>query len=237
MALKGSVLVTEFDWPYWHNLSGEEFASSPSGQIRAARLTAPYTDWPWQMASHWDPFAPQKPDWTAFFSWGTPREILSEFHRVVATTFGQDERLDPLQADALPVETALVPLIDAGWQQRAARGSTTCTSPDGLATVSVDFDASGFGWNIDITAGELYWGARLGLGMPALLVRAAIEAVANPEPVERRRSELAQDVDLHRRVAPARVRASGTDTRAIPPHSRTAEPPVAPVQRPGSRRP
>lgn len=136
------MLVTEFGWHTWRNDLGEEFASNPSHQIRAARLTAPYTDWPWQMAAHWDPFAPAAPDWTAFFSWETPREIVVQFHRAVGAMFADHGRLDDREpAGEARFHSALAVRLAAGWQYRADGDSHTCTSPDGVAKVSFHGDA------------------------------------------------------------------------------------------------
>ncbi|MEY9961019.1 DUF317 domain-containing protein [Streptacidiphilus sp. MAP5-52] len=232
-----TVLVSEFGWPMWDNAQGEQFASSPSHQIRVGRLNAPYTDWPWQMAAHEDCFAPQEPDWTAFFSWETPWEILSAFHRAVAQTFANDQERIGRWDGSGPLESAFTPLLEAGWKQHTERGHTTCTSPDGLAVATLHFDGDSppsptFRWEFAVTAGPVQWDAVLGLGTPMHLVQALFTAVADPAPVRRLRHELPVELGPHLQVArPSAALGGGT---AVPPHPRITEP--TPARTPEGRR-
>lgn len=240
--LADCVPVTEYHWTHWRNSLGEEFACSPSGQIRLARLTTPYTDYPWQIVSHWDPFAPARPDWTAYFSWGTPRELLNDWLGALAATHSGDERLDPLLAQALPSQFALAPLAEAGWQHDSRPECTSYTSPDGLATVLLEGNTADpeqedpFGWSISVTHGESSWDARLGRRTPPLLIRAAVQALASTEPALRHRHELPGDLGPRlcaARAVPGTVSDPGTST---PPHLRINQPDPTNAPAPSRRR-
>ncbi|MEY9848495.1 hypothetical protein ABH940_005598 [Streptacidiphilus sp. BW17] len=224
-----TVLVSEFHWPMWVNAQGEQFASSPSHQIRVGLLPAPYTDWPWQMASHEDCFAPQEPDWTAFFSWETPQEILAAFHRAVAETLDNDYHRRSSWFEPRPLDHAFAPLVEASWTHHAERFHTTCTSPDGFAVAALHFDEDSppnpaFGWTFSVGAGTLHWEAILGMGTPPHLVRALFAAVVDPAPVRRHRHELPEGLGSALQIdrAPSPETSPGPP---VAPHPRITEPP------------
>lgn len=237
--MRDTVLVTEFDWPMWRNHRGEEFTSSPSHQIRAARLTAPYTDWPWQMAAHEDPFAMAAPDWTAYFSWESPREIVAGFHRAVGAMFAGHERIDHPGPGARPhgFESTVAPLLEAGWRHRAVGNTLGCTSPDGLVALALNLDADDpgsprLGWTIDVRDQIWRWGAAFGRWTPPALIRATVQSVVDPAPVTRRRSELPDELGPAATLTP--VPATHPQGVAIPRGAPVTE--VAPSAQPGRRR-